>query len=305
MAFRGIDGRRYLANLNWFVVCVEEIRCSEIQLSFAAIVKFGEDDGYIYLLFEHKSFSAAEIHLQLLEYMLSIWRLDLRQRKASEEHKGKRLRLPVILPLVLHHGPERWTVTRAFADLFAGGNEQFRRYIPDFEYLLYDLTGMADADIRGTVAARVVMLLFKHQYDADFLTRLADILRLLNMLPDQELRTQWVLLILRYIVSVIPDISEHIVTDVTEQALGGDIVMTIAEKWKEEGRQEGEQHGYERGLFAAIELGLRVKFGDDAVDAIMPVVQTVHDVTRLETIKESILRVRDLTELQRMIVNSQ
>ena len=121
------------------------------------------------------------------------------------------------------------------------------------------------------------------------------------MLPNQESRTQWVLLILRYIVSVIPDISEHIVTDVTEQALGGDIVMTIAEKWKE----EGEKQGYERGLFAAIELGLRIKFGDDAVDAIMPIVQTVHDVTRLETIKKSILRVRDLTELQRMIVNSQ
>ena len=37
-------------------------------------VKFGSYDGYIYLLFEHKSYSEKWICLQLLEYILQIWK---------------------------------------------------------------------------------------------------------------------------------------------------------------------------------------------------------------------------------------
>ncbi|MDZ7664871.1 MAG: Rpn family recombination-promoting nuclease/putative transposase [Desulfotignum sp.] len=41
--------------------------------------------GFIYVLFEHKSYYDRFVHLQLLEYMVKIWRLYIKQQ---EEEAG-------------------------------------------------------------------------------------------------------------------------------------------------------------------------------------------------------------------------
>lgn len=289
-----------LIDLDSLEICKDSFIDTHLKTFFSDLlykVTLGEAEGYVYILFEHKSYSAPDIHLQMLEYMLKIWRLHRKQEKISVEQQGARTRLPVIIPLVLHHGKPRWTVSRVFSDLFEGVTGDLRPYIPDFEYLLYDLTDYTDADIRGTVVARVVMLLFKHVHDTDFLKHLEQILVLLNELPDRETLKYWVFIILRYVVSVTNELNDKEVTEIAEHALGGDVMMTIAEKWKE----EGEKKGYERGLVEAIELGLRVKFGEETVNTIMPVVQATHDLTSLKTIKDALLKVRDSAELQQLI----
>ena len=48
--------------------------------------------GFIYLLFEHKSYYDKYVHLQLLEYMVKIWRLYIKQHKG----KGKSVKLPTV-----------------------------------------------------------------------------------------------------------------------------------------------------------------------------------------------------------------
>ena len=70
-------------------------------------VKFNGKPGFIYLLFEHKSYTEHLIHLQLLEYMLKIWRLHIKQTKKK--------RLPVIVPMVLYHGSGKWSVDVSFS----------------------------------------------------------------------------------------------------------------------------------------------------------------------------------------------
>ena len=50
--------------------------------------------GFVYVLFEHKSYHDRYVHLQLLEYILKIWRLFKNQQK-----KGKQPGLPVVIPL--------------------------------------------------------------------------------------------------------------------------------------------------------------------------------------------------------------
>ena len=49
-------------------------------------------ESYIYFLFEHKSYNYKKISLQLLEYMIKIWNLKVKQRKT----------LPIIIPIVIH-----------------------------------------------------------------------------------------------------------------------------------------------------------------------------------------------------------
>ena len=160
-------------------------------------VKFKGRNGYVYLLFEHKSYPDRLIHLQLLEYMLKIWRLYLKQQR--RKHAAKRL--PIILPIVLYHGPQDWTAIFSFAEMFVGPREMLKGYIPDFHYLLYDLSDYADDEIKGLVLTRVVLLLFKHIRDPDIGQRLPNILALLRTLLEQENGLRCLETVLRYVAS--------------------------------------------------------------------------------------------------------
>ena len=66
-------------------------------------VKFRDGSaGSVYVLFEHKSYYDKYVHLQLLEYMVKIWRLHIKQNK--EEPAG----LPIVIPLLICHGRREW-----------------------------------------------------------------------------------------------------------------------------------------------------------------------------------------------------
>ena len=80
------------------------------------------DDGFIYILFEHKSYRDKLTPLQLLEYMLKIWRLFLKQNTTE--------RLPIIIPLVLYHGPSgRSSADTCFSALINGPTEALSAYM--------------------------------------------------------------------------------------------------------------------------------------------------------------------------------
>ena len=52
-------------------------------------------EGYIYILFEHKSYEDEKVIFQLLRYMTKIW---------EERFDSKRKKAPIIIPLVIYHG---------------------------------------------------------------------------------------------------------------------------------------------------------------------------------------------------------
>src|SRR6056297_443052 len=57
----------------------------------------GGSQGVIYVLFEHKSYYDKYVHLQLLEYMVKIWRLYIKQHKESPDCQ------PIVIPLLVCH----------------------------------------------------------------------------------------------------------------------------------------------------------------------------------------------------------
>ncbi len=67
-------------------------------------VRIGNSQGFVYFLFEHKSYLDSLIHIQLFEYMAKIWRLGLKQSKNKK--------LPIVIPLVLYHGKGKWRVDK-------------------------------------------------------------------------------------------------------------------------------------------------------------------------------------------------
>jgi predicted transposase/invertase (TIGR01784 family) len=200
-------------------------------------VKFKEETGHIYFLFEHKSYPESRIHLQLLEYMIKIWRLDLKQNR----------RLPIIIPLVMYHSPHKWKTGDKFSSILSGPTDLMSEYIPDFKYILYDISRYSDDEIKGTVTARVVMLLFKHIFDQDFPEKLEKIFPLLKDLIEKETGLQYLESLLKYIFSNDVDLSTERIKTIVANTLSkskGDFVMTLAEKLRQEGRQEGSYDTY-------------------------------------------------------------
>lgn len=117
-------------------------------------VKIKGKKGYIYFLFEHKSYPYQAIALQLLKYMVKIW-----DQKAIKENKST---LPPVIPLLLYHGKEKWQHNPNLSSLIEGIEElpdNIKRYIPDYEYVFYDFSPYSAEDIRGGVELQIFISL--------------------------------------------------------------------------------------------------------------------------------------------------
>ena len=112
-------------------------------------VKMQDDIGYISILFEHKSYPTDDIAIQLLRYMCNIWEAMFKKEKMKK--------LPVILPIVIYHEKKSWNIDQSLAGILDGYHklpEVLRPYIPNFKYLLYDLTKYTEEELKGNAQLR-------------------------------------------------------------------------------------------------------------------------------------------------------
>lgn len=106
----------------------KELQGSHTDLLFK--VNICNEEGYLYLLFEHKSYLDRGISLQLLKYMVNIWETKRIKERESE--------LPVIIPLVIFHGQSKWKIPTSLSDILNGYMklpEEVKVYVPNFSYL--------------------------------------------------------------------------------------------------------------------------------------------------------------------------
>ncbi|MGH3186691.1 MAG: Rpn family recombination-promoting nuclease/putative transposase [Streptosporangiaceae bacterium] len=117
-------------------------------------------DAFVYVLVEHQSSSDPLMAFRMLRYMTRIWDAYLR------EHPEAR-RLPAVIPLVVHHGSRPWDGPVQLADLLdldPGAVGAAGRYLPRFEFLLDDLPGVGEQQLRDrplTAPAQITLLLLK------------------------------------------------------------------------------------------------------------------------------------------------
>ncbi|MFT7880916.1 MAG: Rpn family recombination-promoting nuclease/putative transposase [Sulfurimonas sp.] len=248
--------------------------------------------GFIYVLFEHKSYYEKFVHLQLLEYIVKIWRLYIKQHKEQPD------KLPIVIPLLVCHTGKEWPEnTERLASLLSGPVGELAWYIPDFGFELYDLHRYSDDQIKGTIASRVILLLLKHIRDSDLRQKLPGILALMRTLMEKETGLQWIEVVVRYLASALEDdeLSVKQIKDIAEQAISketGEYVMTLAEKL----RKEGEERAKLEGLRETIELGITLKFPGD-IDTVMAGVKKIDDLDTLKEIKETIKIADDISEI--------
>jgi len=230
--------------------------------------------GYIYILFEHKSYQESLTAFHLLRYMVKIWEAALKK----EEELG----FPVIIPLVLYHGESVWRAKLNFTDLLNTPIE-LKPFTPDFQYILWDASRYNDEEIKGEAVLRVALLILKYIFKKDLKDRVAGIFELLKDLSEKQTGLEYIETILRYIANAAPDgnISYEDLKTAIEQTIpdkGGKILPTIADALREQGKQEGVQQGIQQG----IQQGMLQKSREYLIDTLE---------IRFEIIPRSILRV--------------
>ena len=268
-------------------------------------VNFKTQSGFIYCLFEHKSYPDSLIHIQLLEYMLKIWKLELKQKKNKK--------LPVVIPLVLYHGKQKWKVKENLSSILDCSVDQLAEYIPDFKYILYDLAKYSDDQIKGTKINQITLLSFKYVFGENFIDKLPDIFVLFKDLLDKKTDLQFFETLILYILSNVENITtEQLVSKVkvTLPEEKGDIVMTLAEqlrnegreKWLGQGLEQGLEQGLGQGLEQGIEFAIDLKFGDTSdTRSAISIIRNIKNIHQLKAVQKSIKKAKTASELVRLI----
>lgn len=224
----------------------------------------GGNPGFVYFLFEHKSYPDHFVSLQLLRYLLEIWELYRKQHRGCQA-------LPLIIPVVVYHGktPQRGI---PLAELIILPDTELACYVPNFDMAFYDFSPRSDFDIKGQIILRLVLSCFRAKNQPTTVGHMADILRLLSRLDDSATSMHWVQAIFRYLTQTM-DINQGVVHDLVKQHLSAnkeDSIMTLAEQWVqkglEKGRVEGRTEGRREGRSAILHRQLAKRFGQDIFD---------------------------------------
>ncbi len=194
----------------------------------------------IYIIFEHKSYRDRNIYFQLLKYMYMMWEKDYRE--------GKELR--VIIPLVFYHGRGKWRLSREFNSLF-GVNDDVRKYLLNYEYLLFDTNEWDFEDeknrgVRNNVMLMSGLLLMKSVFSKD----IKGVERVFDLWSKMGFKDEKLIISLLFYIVETRDIEEEKLKELIEEKnIGGDEIMrTLGRRWYEEGKQEGIQEGIQKGI---------------------------------------------------------
>lgn len=250
-------------------------------------------DMFFYLLLEHKSYHEPQVAFHLLRYIVRIW------EKVKETDQSKPL--PFIFPVVLYHGKRKWNTGTNITSL-VDIPPDMEAYSPSFNYCLFDLSQYRDEEIKGEILSRVSLLLFKHIFDDDFGIRFIHICALLRELKDKKTALEYLRSVLEYIGNTSDKIVQEQVREGVETALsheGTEIMPTLFEQLKDEGRQEGIQIGREETLKSGIQLALELKFGEDGL-AFYQQIQESATIKSLQQIEQVIRNIGSIHELEQL-----
>ena len=217
----------------------------------------GDKPGFVYFLFEHKSYQDRFIVLQLLRYMLEIWELHRKQHRKTRT-------LPPIIPIVVYHGKPRGRAVR-LAELIDLPDPGLSLYVPDFALAFYDFSPDTDEAIKGEILLQLVLHCLQARNMPTAVDKLLSILELLARLDEDAPSLRWMEVIFRYILQVM-DIDPEVMQDLAGQSLTAgkeEMLMTVAERLEKRGEARGEARGEVLGRNAILSRLLVKRFGQD------------------------------------------
>jgi len=266
---------------------------NKYYMDIAVECKISDTKGQVYFVFEHKSYPDPGVLLQILNYMIVTW----------DEQRKKNKPLTPVIPVVIYHGSSSWNVITHFQGQFQNIGESIKPYVPEFNYVLVDLTQIPNKEIEQKakdtpflMASLMIMKLVALRDIED----IAKITVIIN-LPEEEKLILFLYLL--YTVDVDQDTMQRIVKE-----LGGEEIMpSLAEKLIKQGEERGKIEGEKRGEIKGAIKGkqdlliklLRRKFGLSSSEEKM--IRSVTDESKLDAAAEAVLDAKSKDEVLKML----
>ncbi|MFI4984006.1 MAG: Rpn family recombination-promoting nuclease/putative transposase, partial [Rickettsiales bacterium] len=213
-------------------------------------VKFGQEDGYLYILVEQQSKPDRMMPLRLQRYMLQIC------SKHIEKHHGSKY-LPLVYPLVFYTGKDPYNTPLTLWELFRDAALARSCFVEPFR--LIELHKIEDDELREHMWSGVMAFLMKHIYERDILQFLSEIRPSLEKIARQNIiyieDSLWY--ILKRAESSDADAVVEFFKEIVPEEKRGNI-MTIEEMLIEKGAKLGEERGELRGIRLGEERGIRL-----------------------------------------------
>jgi predicted transposase YdaD len=228
----------------------EQLRHAHADLLYATRTADGRE-ALVYVLFEHQSSFDGRMPLRLLRYMVRIWERWLADHSADNT-------LPVVIPVVLHHGPAGWQAAPELASMLDASRELLdavRPYQPLFRFVLDDLAeAAADALASRALHAfgRLVQLGFWSWRSHARLRAAAPLMRriVVRLARDERARRLLAQLYIYLVCGGEPGVDVRDVKAILLEIAGPEgeeDVVNAAEQLIEQGRVEGRVEGLEQG----------------------------------------------------------
>jgi hypothetical protein len=161
--------------------------------------------------------------------------------------------LSLVIPIVIHHGEQKWEY-KSMKSHFVNLPEVLHKFIPDFDYLLFSLTDIADdrlTSLNNVILSMSAMLL-KHSHDEndEFMKLTPFWLEKIKELDVQQ-QLDFIRSVFVYIQNAINLTNNEIPTIFTKVSNNtNDIAMTIADRIREETTFEHIKGLFEEGFNA-------------------------------------------------------
>jgi len=258
---------------------------NKYYMDTAVECNIADTKGQLYFVFEHKSYPDPGVLLQILSYMIALW----------DEQRKKNVPLTPVIPVVIYHGSSSWNATTHFQGQFNCLSESIKPYIPEFNYVLVDLTQISDDEIEQKakdtpfLMASLMIMKLVALHDIEGIIRIAVIISL-----SEEERII-LILYLFYTLDVDQDTMQRIVKE-----LGGEHVMpSLAEKLIKQGEERGEIKGAIKGKQELVIKLLRRKFNLTSKEE--KKIRSVTDEAKLDAAAETILDAKSKDEVLKLL----
>ncbi|MCK4761294.1 MAG: Rpn family recombination-promoting nuclease/putative transposase [Candidatus Aminicenantes bacterium] len=203
----------------------------------------------ICFIFEHKTEAHRKIFIQFLKYMVQEWQKDI----------DKNIPLRIIVPIVFYHGKKPWKVSPSFAGQF-DIDDDIKEYLLNFKYILFDTATWdfreeTDEQLKNNVFLLSAMALMKYAYNDDHET----IEGIFNFWREKGFTgdIENVIFFLTYI-SETKDLSQKQLKEllIKTKLEGGEIMETLAQRLRAEGKRMGIEEGLRQGLKEGLKEGI-------------------------------------------------
>lgn len=255
---RAVLPEHVVSQVDWSSLRVEsgsvvdsDLRETESDLLFSAHLRGGHP-LLLYVLLEHQSSVDRWMALRMLRYVVRLlerWR----------QHHLDSTTLPLIIPLVMYHGPDgAWTAPRRVEDLFefpGAAHEQWRALVPRFEYLLDDLTAEREEALKarpGPPMARLAWLALRYGRSEELARRLPEWVALFAQVQAGPEGDSQLAVLVHYLLLMGDRAAHSAAGQVLNLVVGRqrteELMRSYGEELIEQGRQEGLARGLARGV---------------------------------------------------------